>query len=65
MLAAHSVSPTLRVNCATTAREATRPDRSWSGPHTTENGARRMVANLLDHRVVGLNTEDVVTDRSS
>ncbi len=47
-----------------TARDHLGRERSWSAPHITEGGARRMVANLLDHRVRGLAAEDVFVDRS-
>ncbi|CAM3482272.1 hypothetical protein [Tsukamurella hominis] len=47
-----------------TARDHLGRERIWSAPHITEGGARRMVANLLDHRVVGLEAEAVIVDRT-
>ena len=47
-----------------TVRDHLGRERSWSAPHITEGGARRMVANLLDHRVVGLEVEAVFIDQS-
>ncbi|MBS4104204.1 hypothetical protein [Tsukamurella paurometabola] len=47
-----------------TVRDHLGRERSWSAPHIAEGGARRMVANLLDHRVVGLEAEAVFIDRT-
>ncbi|TWS25335.1 hypothetical protein FK268_09070 [Tsukamurella sputi] len=47
-----------------TRRDRLGRERSWSAPHVTEAGARRMVANLLAERVPELPVEAVFTDRT-
>lgn len=48
-----------------TERDRLGRDRTWSAPHITEAGARRMVTNLLTERARGLTVEDVVIDRTA
>lgn len=47
-----------------TERDRLGRERTWTAPHITEAGARRMVENLLAERVPELPVEAVFIDRT-
>lgn len=45
-----------------TVRERVGHERTWTAPHVTEHGARRMVTNLLLELAPGLSESDVYSE---
>lgn len=40
-------------------------ERTWSAPHVSERGARRMVTSLLDQLAPGLDSQDAFVDHTT